>query len=73
MVLLAEAVDLFHLLKYGLGIVLMFVGLKMTILNRLWDGHFPISISLGFIILVLFIAIAGSLLYPKRSHTQESS
>ena len=66
--LLAEAVDLFHLLKYGLGIVLMFVGVKMTVLNRMWDGHFPISISLGFILVVLFVAIAGSLLYPKRHH-----
>lgn len=67
--LLAEAVDLFHLLKYGLGIVLMFVGLKMTVLNRLWDGHFPISISLGFILTVLAIAIGGSLLFPKRTHS----
>lgn len=64
--LLAEAVDLFHLLKYGLGIVLMFVGLKMTILNKMWDGHFPISISLGFILTVLAIAIGGSLLFPKK-------
>lgn len=64
--LLAEAVDLFHLLKYGLGIVLMFVGLKMTILNKMWDGHFPISISLGFILTVLAIAIFGSLLFPKK-------
>ena len=67
--LLAEAVDLFHLLKYGLGIVLMFVGVKMTVLNRMWDGHFPISISLGFILVVLFVAIAGSLLYPKRARS----
>lgn len=64
--LLAEAVDLFHLLKYGLGIVLMFVGLKMTILNRLWGGHFPITISLGFILTVLFVAVVGSLMFPKR-------
>jgi tellurite resistance protein TerC len=65
--LLAEAVDLFYLLKYGLGIVLMFVGLKMTILNKMWDGHVPISISLGFILTVLAIAIGGSLLFPKRA------
>ncbi len=64
--LLAEAVDLFHLLKYGLGIVLMFVGLKMTVLNKMWDGHFPISISLAFILTVLAIAIGGSLLFPKK-------
>lgn len=66
--LLAEAVDLFHLLKYGLGVVLIFVGLKMTVLNRMWDGHFPISISLGFILTVLILAIGGSLLFPKRKH-----
>lgn len=68
--LLAEAVDLFHLLKYGLGIVLMFVGLKMTILNRLWGGHFPITISLGFILTVLFIAVVGSLMFPKKVKPQ---
>jgi tellurite resistance protein TerC len=68
--LLAEAVDLFHFLKYGLGIVLMFVGLKMTILNKLWGGHFPISISLGFILTVLAIAIGASLLFPKK-HTHQ--
>lgn len=64
--LLAEAVDLFHLLKYGLGIVLMFVGFKMTVLNKMWDGHFPISFSLGFILTVLILAIGGSLLFPKK-------
>lgn len=70
--LLAEAVDLFHLLKYGLGIVLIFVGLKMTILNRMWDGHFPISFSLTFILVVLFVAIAGSLAFPKHPRKHES-
>jgi tellurite resistance protein TerC len=66
--LLAEAVDLFHLLKYGLGIVLCFVGLKMTLLMWLMDGHVPIGPSLGFILAVLVISIAGSLLFPKRAH-----
>ncbi len=68
--LLAGAVDVFHLLKYGLGIVLCFVGLKMTVLSWLMDGHVPIGPSLGFILAVLVISIAGSLLYPKRAHTQ---
>ena len=63
--LLAGAVDKFHLLKYGLGIVLIFVGLKMAILNRLWDGHFPISVSLGIIVSVIGASIALSLLFPK--------
>ena len=64
--LLAEAVDLFHLLKYGLGIVLCFVGLKMTVLPWLLDGHVPIGPSLAFILAVLVISIAGSLQFPKR-------
>ncbi len=66
--LLAGAVDVFHLLKYGLGIVLCFVGLKMTLLAWLMDGHVPIGPSLGFILAVLAFSIAGSLLYPKRTH-----
>jgi TerC family integral membrane protein len=63
--LLAGAVDKFHFLKYGLGVVLVFVGLKMTVLNHLWEGHFPITWSLGFIVLVIAVSIALSLLFPK--------
>jgi tellurite resistance protein TerC len=65
--LLAGAVDRFHLLKYGLGVVLVFVGLKMSVLNRLWGGHFPIGISLGVILGVIAASIALSLLYPKKA------
>ena len=64
--LLAGAVDKFHLLKYGLGAVLVFVGLKMTVLNRLWHGHFPIGISLGIIIGVIAVSIALSLVFPQK-------
>ena len=64
--LLAGAVDKFHFLKYGLGVVLVFVGLKMTVLNRLWHGHFPISWSLAIIIGVIAASIALSLLFPKK-------
>jgi tellurite resistance protein TerC len=63
--LLAGAVDQFHFLKYGLGTVLVFVGLKMTILNHLWHGHFPISVSLGIIVGVIALSITLSLLFPK--------
>jgi tellurite resistance protein TerC len=64
--LLAGAVDKFHLLKYGLAIVLIFVGLKMLWLNDAFGGKFPISISLGFIGGVLILSIALSLLFPKK-------
>jgi tellurite resistance protein TerC len=63
--LLAGAVDKFHYLKYGLGIVLVFVGLKMTLLNRLWDGHFPITWSLAVIVGTIALSIAASLAFPK--------
>ncbi|MGE5126047.1 MAG: TerC family protein [Betaproteobacteria bacterium] len=65
--LLAGAVDKFHFLKYGLGVVLVFVGLKMTVLNRLWHGHFPISWSLGIIVGVIAVSITLSLLFPKQA------
>jgi len=65
--LLAGAMDKFHLLKYGLGVVLIFVGLKMTLLNEWFDGKFPITWSLGIICGVIGASIAASLLFPKRS------
>ncbi len=63
--MLAAAVDKFHMLKYGLGIVLIFVGLKMVWLNRLYHGHFPISVSLGVIGGVIAAAIILSLVFPR--------
>ena len=63
--MLAGAVDKFYLLKYGLGAVLLFVGLKMVWLNQLFDGHFPIWLSLGIILFVLFLSVALSLAFPK--------
>jgi tellurite resistance protein TerC len=66
---LAGAMDRFHLLKYGLGFVLAFVGLKMTVLGYLFeDGHFPTSWSLGIILVALGLSLAASLMFPKRSH-----
>ena len=64
--LLAGAVDKFYLLKYGLGVVLLFVGLKMVWLNKLFDGHFPILLSLGIILGVIATSVALSLAFPKK-------
>ncbi len=63
--MLRGAIDRFHMLKYGLGIVLVFVGLKMTILNRLFGGHFPITWSLGIIVGVIALSVVLSLLFPR--------
>lgn len=57
--LLAGAVDRFHLLKYGLALVLIFVGLKMTVFTGL-----PIAVSLGAIAGILAVSIGASLILP---------
>ncbi len=65
--MLAGAVDRFHMLKYGLAVTLIFVGLKMAWLNDLFGGKFPITLSLGVIGGVIAISTALSLLFPKSS------
>ena len=64
--MLAGAVEKFHLLRYGLGAVLVFVGLKMVWLNHLFDGQFPIALSLGIIGALIGASVGLSLLFPKR-------
>jgi len=68
--LLRGAIDTFHMLKYGLGVVLMFVGAKMTFLNRLYGGHFPIALSLGIIVGVIAVSVVLSLLIPKKESSE---
>jgi len=64
--MLAGAVDKFHLLKYGLAVVLIFVGLKMVWLNDLYDGKFPITLSLGIISAVILASVILSLIFPRH-------
>jgi tellurite resistance protein TerC len=66
--MLAGAINQFHLLKYGLALVLVFVGLKMVWLNELFGGKFPISLSLGIISTIIAISVGVSLLFPKAGH-----
>jgi tellurite resistance protein TerC len=65
--LLGGAVDTFHLLRYGLSVVLVFVGLKMVWLDSLYGGKFPIGISLAVIASVIAISIVASLLFPRAA------
>ncbi|HEY7302606.1 MAG TPA: TerC family protein [Bryobacteraceae bacterium] len=63
--LLSGAIGRFHLLRYGLAVVLIFVGVKMSWLNPIWGGHFPITISLAVIGGVLAASIGLSLVLPR--------
>jgi tellurite resistance protein TerC len=65
--LLAGAYDKFHLLKYGLGIVLVFVGLKMAWLNELMGGKFPVSWSLSIICGIVGASMVASLVFPRKA------
>jgi tellurite resistance protein TerC len=61
--LLAGAVERFALLKYGLALVLVFVGLKMVWLNDAFGGKFPTGWSLG----IIGGVIAGSIVCSHLS------
>jgi tellurite resistance protein TerC len=63
--MLAGAIDKFHMLKYGLALVLIFVGLKMVWLNDMFGGKFPISLSLSIIAAVIVASVVLSLMFPK--------
>jgi tellurite resistance protein TerC len=71
--LLADVMHRFHFLKHGLGVILVFVGLKMVWLNDAFGGKFPIGWSLGIIGGVLAAAILVSLLTPPTSVVEEQS
>ncbi len=75
----AEAMQKFHLLKYGLGLVLVWVGMKMTVLPYFFkdeltnpQGHVPIPLSLGVIIALIGGTMILSLVIPARASAEES-
>ena len=51
--------------------MLVFVGCKMTFLNRLFGGHFPITWSLGIILGVIGVSVVVSLLFPRHHEPGE--
>jgi tellurite resistance protein TerC len=62
--LLAGVVEKFHLLKVGLSLVLVFVGLKMLVVDLF---KVPTAWSLGIIGLLVGGSVAASLLWPKAN------
>ncbi len=68
--LLAHVVTKFHLLKYGLAIILTFVGTKMLLEHWI---HIPILLSLGVVIVVLAGSILASLKWPQAAQEIEGT
>jgi len=54
----------FHFLKYGLGVILCFVGAKMALAHTTWK--LDSLVSLGVITGILAITILASILYRRR-------
>ncbi len=67
--LLAGSLGRFHYLRYGLSLVLAFVGVKMLIVD--WV-KVPIGISLGVIAGLLTLSIVVSLLATRRANGKAS-
>jgi TerC family integral membrane protein len=61
--LLASAADRFHLLKYGLALVLMFVGTKMLIADFY---KIPVGLSLGVVGLIIATFMFASLWVTRK-------
>ena len=62
--LLADMAERFHLLKYGLAVILMFIGVKMLLLDVY---KIPVGIVLGIVGLILLVSVAASLFSSRRS------
>jgi tellurite resistance protein TerC len=69
--MLAGVIRRFHLLHFGLGFVLTFVGLKMVLLNDLYGGKFPITWSLAVIAAAIALSIIASVIVRDKAADDE--
>lgn len=61
---LAGIMNMFHFIHYGLSAILIFVGVKMLLMDVY---KIPISVSLGVIAGILMVSVAASLRWPKQA------
>jgi tellurite resistance protein TerC len=61
---LAQVMQRFHLLSYGLAVVLAFIGVKMII--EIWHIKLSIVLSLGIVLGVLALSVIASLLIKPK-------
>ena len=66
--LLSDVTEKFWLLRYGLGTLLTFIGLKM-IAGEFFGFHMSTMASLAVILGILFGSIFLSIAFPKKSNT----
>jgi tellurite resistance protein TerC len=69
--LLADSIDRFHLLKYGLAIILGFVGAKMLL--EAVHVDVPVWLSLAVIVIVLAVTVTLSLKLPPSEEAKRQA
>jgi tellurite resistance protein TerC len=65
--LLANMKDRFHLLVYGLSVILVFIGTKMLLIDVY---KIPVYVSLGFVVMVLTTTMILSLKIPPKGERE---
>lgn len=66
--LLANVINRFYLLKYGLAVVLAFIGAKMIVEH--WY-EIDTLVSLAVVATILTLSVAGSLIWPQKEDAKE--
>lgn len=61
---LADMAARFHLLSYGLALVLLFIGAKMLLIDLV---KIPVFLALGVVVLLIAASVIASLLRPQRA------
>lgn len=69
---LANIMHLFHYLKVGLAVLLVFIGTKMLAHSYLKEIGFKTQYSLYIIIGILVISVVASLLFPHKKQIEEA-
>lgn len=66
---LSGIMDMFHYLKYGLSLILIFIGAKMLIAEFY---HMPIAVALGVVVGILVVSVIASVVRMKRKQKQSA-
>jgi tellurite resistance protein TerC len=59
---ISNIMELFHHLHYGLSLILVFIGIKMLIMDFY---HIPTGVSLLLILATLILSVIASIIWPK--------
>ena len=60
---LSGMIEAFHLLHYGLSVILIFIGIKMLASNYV---EVPIVVALGVVAGVLALSVVLSMVFPRK-------